>query len=306
MDVVFHIGINKTGTSAIQGFLHRNPEFLRHHGWVYPLTGRDGKAHHGPLAYTPVSLLPQAVSDIEKEAQDHRVIISSEYFHAIDPALFLEAFAPHNLRTVVFLRDHVSYLSSWYREAIKSDDKTYSFWDFITLLYRPYSEWLYTWPNLTVINYDRKSLVNNSAVDHFTQTLNFQTPPPPNLEDENASISGNLLFAKQVINNLITNEQMHMLRPEMQYLSHIDPTFSGSMYIPDREFEYITQRYEADKIQVLDTYGIDLTPPASTQDGSLSPDLSRFPQDLRRIVSFSQENDYLFGKLVSQVFRTNF
>jgi hypothetical protein len=306
MDIVFHIGTNKTGTSTVQGFLDRNPEFLRRHGWVYPRTGRESETHHTSLAHTPENLLPQAVSDIEKEAQGCGIIISSEYFHTIDPTTFLDAFSAHNISTVVFLRDHVSYFSSWYREAIKSENKTYSFWDFITLVYRPYSAWLHMWPNLTVINYDRKNLINQSVVDHFIQILNFQTPPPPNQQDENVSISGNLLFAKQIINNVITNEQKYMLRSEMQNLLCIDPTFSGSMHITDREFEYLTQRYEADKIEVLDSYGIDLTPPAAAKDGSLSPDMSRWQEDTSTLLSYSRENDYLFGKLLFDTFRTNF
>lgn len=306
MDIVFHIGTNKTGTSAIQGFLHKNPDYLRSQGWVYPLTGRDGKPHHAALAHTPAPDLHPLVSDIEKEAQDHSVIISSEYLHTISPQPFLHAFRDHNVRTVVFLRDHVSYLSSWYREGVKSNNRTYSFWDFITTVYQPYSTWLNLWPNLTVIHYDRKSLINQSAIDHLTQTLGFQTPPPPNQEEENPSISGNLLTVKQILNNFVPYPDTLQIPSESLYLAQIDPTFSGSMYIHDHEFEYIQERYLYDRQVVSHAFGIDLTPPASTRKGSLSPDLSRWLEDLEKISHYCQENDFLFGKLLSQVFRTSF
>lgn len=304
MKIVFHIGTNKTGTSSIQGFLHKNPEYLRSEGWVYPLTGRDGGPHHAPLAHTPAPLLPQAVSDIQQEAQDHSVIISSEYLHTIDPQVFLHAFRGHDIQTVVFLRDHVSYLSSWYREGVKSNNRTYSFWDFITTVRGPYSKWLSLWPNLTVIHYDRNSLFNNSAIDHLTQTLDFQTPPPPNQEEENPSISGNLLTVKQILNNFVPYPDTLQIRSESLYLAQIDPTFSGSMYIHDHELEYINKYYEKDRKIISDTYGIDLTPPVSAHKGSLAPDMTRWRSDLDKIQNYCLQHDFLFGTIMSETLCT--
>ncbi len=41
-----HIGINKTGTSAIQQFLGARPRLLAEHGLLYPRTGRHEHAHY--------------------------------------------------------------------------------------------------------------------------------------------------------------------------------------------------------------------------------------------------------------------
>jgi hypothetical protein len=36
-----HIGMPKTGTTALQGYLHAQPGFLEDHGIRYMVTGRD-------------------------------------------------------------------------------------------------------------------------------------------------------------------------------------------------------------------------------------------------------------------------
>jgi hypothetical protein len=302
MEVVFHIGTNKTGTSAIQGFLDKNPEFLLRHGWVYPKAGRNGRPLHGPLAITPPDLLPQVVSDIEKEAQDNRVILSSEYFHTIDPSHILAAFGGHSIRTVVFLRDHISYLSSWYREAIKSDDKTYSFWDFATLIHKPYYLWLDKWPNLTVVDYNSKTLINHSSVDHFLSLLDIPLTQESTNVVENLSISGNLLFAKQIYNNVITEEEMRSFRSEMQTLLHINPTFSGPMAIDERVYSYIIEKYAYDCEVIERRYNIPLSPPSSPAEGHPSPNLETLSSDIEQIIDFSYEHDLEFGKKLSRVF----
>jgi hypothetical protein len=38
LDLVLHIGSGKTGTSSIQGFLHRNRDRLATLGYLYPRT----------------------------------------------------------------------------------------------------------------------------------------------------------------------------------------------------------------------------------------------------------------------------
>ena len=302
MEVVFHIGINKTGTSAIQGFLDKNPEFLRKHGWVYPKTGRKGLSHHASLAHTPPNRLTKAVSQIKKESKNGRVIISSEFFHALDPEPFLDAFRRHDIRTVVFLRDHVSYLSSWYREAIKSDDKTYSFWDFVTLVNQPYYLWLHKWPNLTVVDYNPKTLVNNSSVDHFLSLLDIPITQHSTDTYENLSISGNLLFAKQIANNIITETQMHSLRPEMQQLLHINPTFSGPMAISERVYSFIIEKYAYDRQFIYDNYGAPLSPPTTATQGHLAPNLKTLSSEVQEIIDYSRNHGLEFGDILARIF----
>jgi hypothetical protein len=40
MKVILHIGLNKTGTSSLQNFFHKNEEFLSRNDIIYPKSGR--------------------------------------------------------------------------------------------------------------------------------------------------------------------------------------------------------------------------------------------------------------------------
>lgn len=309
MEFFVHVGTNKTGTSAIQAFLHRNPDYLRAQGILYPTAGRDGDPAHHKIPYLPPQPLHHWVAEVEREAEAQglsKIVISSEMFHTVNPKNLLFALSRYSITTIAFIRDHPSYLSSWYRESVKNNYTAGSFHDFVKCVSAPYGKWLREWPNTRVFKYDRKELLNQSVVNQFMYAIDPEAPTPPPQWDENASISGNLLFAKQIYNNFITPEQMEPIHQNLMHLLQLDPTFTGSMYIPDKTFQLINEEYAYDREVLKSFYGIDLTPPASAQDGSLTPDLSRWPEDLRMILAHCQENDYLFGKLLSEVFRTNF
>ncbi len=309
MEFFIHVGTNKTGTSAIQAFLHRNPNYLRAQGILYPTAGRDGDPAHHKIAHLSPQSLHDWVAEVEREAEAQelsKIVLSSEAFHTTNPENLLFALSRHSITTIAFVRDHPSYFSSWYRESIKNNYTTRSLYDFVRASSVPYGKWLREWPNTQVFKYDRKELLNHSVVDQFMYAIDPEAPTPPPQWDENASISGNLLFAKQVYNNFITPDQMQPIHQNLMELLKLDPTFTGSMHIPDKTYQLINKKYAYDREVIKATYDIDLTPPASAQNGNLTPDLSRWDQDLRTILAHCQENDYLFGKLLSKVFRTNF
>lgn len=309
MQFFVHVGTNKTGTSAIQAFLHRNPDYLRAQGILYPTAGRDGDPAHHKIPYLPPQPLHHWVAEVEREAEAQglsKIVISSEMFHTINPKNLLFALSRYPITTIAFVRDHPSYFSSWYRESVKNNYTAGPLHDFVKSVSAPYGKWLREWPNTRVFKYDRKELLNHSVVDQFMYAIDPQAPAPPPQWDENASISGNLLFAKQIYNNFITPEQIKPIHQNLMHLLQLDPTFTGSMHIPDKTFQLINEEYAYDREILKTVYDIDLTPPATAQDGSLTPDLSRWDQDLRMILAHCQENDYLFGKLLSKVFRTNF
>ncbi len=303
MRIIFHIGTNKTGTSAIQAFLHRNPEFLRHNGIIYPLTGRtNGEPNHHAIAIAPVESLASIVSDIEQEAENNgvdTVILSSEMFHTVSPVDILDAFSNHEISTISFVRDHVSYLSSWYREEIKSYARVWSFPEFIEELDAPYSAWAEAWPNHTMYQYNRTKLLNGSVVDHFIRSVSPYATFLEHSYDENPSISGNLLFVKQVVNNIIPHESIPQIHFEMFHLATLDPTFSGSMYISEELCEVINTKYADDRVWINHTYGVDLAAVSNVHTGSRSPDIDRLEEDIAKIISFSEENSFLFSTFMT-------
>lgn len=153
--VILHIGMNKTGSSAIQTYLHSNRARLRDYGLLWPGTGLgtkgQGEGYHYGLsnalgfaanrgsaakAADPGKL--RAALDAEIAACNPKtVVISSEFFVLRRPAASLAAFFD-GLDTclVVYLRRHDSWWPSLYAQAIKTTNEPPWGRDFVS--YRDY------------------------------------------------------------------------------------------------------------------------------------------------------------------------
>lgn len=133
--LVLHIGINKTGSSAIQRCLNGNRKSLGRMGVLYPKAGVFGCAHHyfsrllgfGPALELKASErgdeLARLRRSLTKEwaaCQATEVIISSENF--MQPRS-LEAVADYfsflDVRVVVYLRRHDEWRMSAYSQGLK-------------------------------------------------------------------------------------------------------------------------------------------------------------------------------------------
>ncbi len=134
-----HIGINKTGSSAIQRFLAENPRMLLRHGVLYPRSGRHENAHYllsSALGFGPVEkardageaasarTLERLRVRLESESRRHpaaRVVLSSEQFvRPLDPRPVRGLLAAFDCRIVVYLRRHDHWWASAYGQALKT------------------------------------------------------------------------------------------------------------------------------------------------------------------------------------------
>lgn len=316
MQVILHIGANKTGTSAIQGFLSRNTEYLKKQGILYPVSGRHSiygevAPSHYPLAKIverlEVENVRAIIDDIEKEADGYdTVVISSELFHAVSHSAISDALRGHSVTVVAFIRDYVDYLSSWYRQAVKAGTMSCNFEFFAYTANCAYSPWLQRWEeafgreNLKVFLYDRSAMKNGSAIDHFAFHCLGIADLPKSLEisEENPSISGNLLFLKRVINSFISVEEAYSLNSEMLELALLDESYRGKMSVDDRSLSIIKMRLSEDIKNTRKRYGIDLSM-KNKVDGYLSPDHCRLSADKTFIVKESKERGYKFGELIT-------
>ncbi|MGJ8621915.1 MAG: hypothetical protein ACSHW1_04000 [Yoonia sp.] len=131
-----HIGMPKTGTTALQGYLHRNAPFLAENGIHYMATGRDrgtGKARlisHNSVAMNMIRGwrgAPENQSEAfaqEYAAQtDKQCVISSEMFFGRD----LSPLTSHVLnngdipvKVIVYIRRLDDFLEAEYKQRVKN------------------------------------------------------------------------------------------------------------------------------------------------------------------------------------------
>ena len=137
---LLHIGANKTGTSSIQRMLVDNTQALSNAGWFYPDFHLQHCAHHA-LAYAlaghPTRGLAEGWRGAFKQATadpEHRHIISSElFFRNVPPQAAAQLFPPGETQIVLYLREHLGYLASWYAQAVQERNLTAGFDDYIRL-----------------------------------------------------------------------------------------------------------------------------------------------------------------------------
>jgi len=119
-----HVGVAKTGTTALQKFLNRHTTVLARHGVWYPKAGRGGASpeNHHVLAISLRDGIPGVVETVraELDAQQAPIgVISSEIFAQFNSARLLrEAFAELDLAVVLFVRPQHTWIESVYRTRV--------------------------------------------------------------------------------------------------------------------------------------------------------------------------------------------
>lgn len=131
--IVFHIGMPKTGTTALQNFLEMNNEQLRQKNWIYPL----GKNSQSPLrlwnrcglggngsCLINESMFDSSLNEFLEYADRYNVIISCESIWSANgvggPEKFFRSVLKRygNIKVVVYLRRQDEYTESLYRELV--------------------------------------------------------------------------------------------------------------------------------------------------------------------------------------------
>lgn len=135
--IYLHIGMNKTGTTAIQHYFSSNRESFLDKGLLYPKTGmsRDGAHHdlsrslgfyHGAkdVSVDDIKAQQKIMKGLLSELQQstaNTVIFSSEMLVLPRPVdKVKEFFSKYNVKIVVYLRRHDSWWESLYNQAVKT------------------------------------------------------------------------------------------------------------------------------------------------------------------------------------------
>lgn len=176
-----HIGYPKTGTTAIQEFMHLNRENLLKQKILYPETGIEKFSHHQiPWVFTDdyranVNLSKSEItSGLQEEYRDNpsvdKVVISSEGFiFAVKPEDALEIFRDDfdEIKLIIYMRQPFRWIQSDYNQGVKGwRQLTCSFDEHLNSIlsskdspmnfYNMLSVWasVFGWGNLIVRSYD--------------------------------------------------------------------------------------------------------------------------------------------------------
>ena len=142
--LLLHIGMSKTGTSALQKFLYNNMENLKKYGWSYPdLKTVIGTAESYYVAYQNASVLYREKNRldvfsenwvyswefIKKELEEYNVILSSELIFEFGAEQFIKEVKKQydNLKVIIYLRRQDLFFESYWAQLIKSDGYTNKF-----------------------------------------------------------------------------------------------------------------------------------------------------------------------------------
>ena len=125
--LILHIGSQKTGTTAIQGFLKSQQAELQDHGLHFLEAGRTNIAHNSVLRHINNGQAEAIAAEMVAEVQaqpDKCSVISSEMFFRPGFAQFFADHFPASLReetkVLVYLRRQDKYAEAMYKQRVKN------------------------------------------------------------------------------------------------------------------------------------------------------------------------------------------
>jgi len=153
-EIFIHVGHYKTGSTAIQEFLHTHEKELAENGFLYPRVGRpkNNRNNHGHLSlsiarqygFNPPGWYRENISADEafsamlqeiEQTDAEKIIISSEEFVQLalcaEPEVAIEdlkaRLGEYDVTIVMYIREPLSLLKSWFNEVNKGPIGTRNF-----------------------------------------------------------------------------------------------------------------------------------------------------------------------------------
>ena len=218
-----HIGLAKTGTTAIQRAAARLQDPLEAAGIRFLRSGRtDPQNGHHCLAWALRAVRPAngacspgTLDEVRAElaglkGTDLDVLVSSEElslsaYRPLELAALRDLFAGYRLCVIVYVREQVEFFNSFYVELIKSMLTAESVGECLDRLSREaryhYANWLTPWrgacDELIVRPYDRPAFVRRSVLDDFFARVGYAGAMPKNLGHSNPALSATEVAALQ-------------------------------------------------------------------------------------------------------------
>jgi hypothetical protein len=243
-----HIGIPRTGSTAIEKFLYENRQILLDRGILYPEVNLRGYGHHD-LAYLlsggyPEWAIPQPrnLDDLAADlchasaAHSGDILISSENFYLFPAIVRLQelltetgASSGRRVVIIVYVRRQDEAQESWYSQTVKAQGETCEIdesidrwrylWDYRARL----AEWAAAFgaANLVVRPYETTQFRGGSLITDFLACIGVD-PTGMDLptEKENARLNTDLLEFQRLVNRLpLGSQQKRRFHRELTALS---------------------------------------------------------------------------------------
>ena len=121
--IIFHFGVQRTGTTTLQSVLAKNKGILRSHGILYP--DFLGQKNHVKMPWSLKNnkiTSVEVVNEILKQDEDFvsKFVISAEDLCILTDFSFLKDFLDKfEVMIIVYLKEQSAWLESWYNQHIK-------------------------------------------------------------------------------------------------------------------------------------------------------------------------------------------
>jgi hypothetical protein len=199
--LVLHIGVHKTGTTAIQASLAHLYDELLEQGILYPRSGRGAFPGHPNLAWEVIGYprydagigggeqLVQEVRDTDPRA----VVISSEEFLRNTSALpewcrwLAKALGVSDVQVIGYVRPQWEYIESSYAQQVKGGFHYMMFDDYVEReitntrfdYYQMFDYWRQVFGDrLTIRPFAKSAFIGQDVIDDFWNTVECLPEPP--------------------------------------------------------------------------------------------------------------------------------
>lgn len=201
-----HLGMPKTGTTALQGFVRSNPEMLAEAGMRYMETGRrrpeGGRllVSHNLMAFhlnqteLPLDLFTEAMNAEYAGHSEQACLVSSEMFYSADLPRLAQMFAglpPEDMRITFYCRRYSDFFEADYKQRAKSGriglpateyvkrhleqvretPERFSFTSAVARMRQAF-------PGVAIVPmlYDRAEMISGNVVDDFIARIGVKLP----------------------------------------------------------------------------------------------------------------------------------
>lgn len=217
--LVLHIGTPKTGSTAIQRYARARQPYLASRGIDFLVRGRMGSyndlaVHLRGGQRDAAGVIATDIRRCMAESGAQTLVLSSEMFTGVNPALLREALAPEGFsetRIIGYFRRQDRYLESAWKQKMKTGKVGPVFSDYLEKYgagagdYRRLVEaWQAAWPEATFVfrRFQPQDLARGDVVHDFTALLGLDIDAddqPPADEIANPTPSIDLLELMQII-----------------------------------------------------------------------------------------------------------